>query len=92
MESSVGIVSFTNEIMTFEGYITNEPVIKHRYLEMQASLLEDINLNGRTLDKDHGYILIKTENYENLHRQVCKFTGIFVEPENFSDFDYKHTL
>lgn len=93
LESSVGIVSFTNEIVTFEGYITNEPVIKHRYLEMQASLLEDINLNGRTLDKDHGYILIKTENYEKFKiGQVCKFTGIFVEPENFSDFDYKTYL
>lgn len=93
VESSVGIVSFTNEIMTFEGYITNEPVIKHRYLEMQALLLEDINLNGRTLGKDHGYILIKTENYEKFKiGQVCKFTGIFVEPENFSDFDYKTYL
>ena len=93
VESSAGIVSFTNEIVTFEGYITNESVIKHRYLEMQASLLEDINLNGRTLDKDHGYILIKTENYEKFKiGQVCKFTGILVEPENFSDFDYKTYL
>ena len=93
VESSAGIVSFTNEIVTFEGYITNESVIKHRYLEMQASLLEDINLNGQTLGKDHGYILIKTENYEKFKiGQVCKFTGILVEPENFSDFDYKTYL
>ena len=93
LKSSVGITSFTNEIVSFEGYITNEPIIKHKYLDMQVSLLEDIGLKSQALRKDHSYILIKTENYEKFKvGQVCKFTGIFVEPENFSDFDYKTYL
>jgi competence protein ComEC len=85
--------SFTNELVSLEGYVIDEPDIKHRYQHIKVQLLRDIPINNQILPKEHGYILVKTENYERFTiGQVCNLKGVLVEPESFSDFDYKTYL
>ncbi len=87
------VAGFTSLEISFEGYLINEPEKKHITQQMEAVLLSDVSVDDTVLPKDHGYILIKTENYEKfVIGQVCQFTGYLVEPESFSDFDYKTYL
>jgi ComEC/Rec2-related protein len=84
---------FTGCQHSFEGYIYDEPDRKHRYQHIEFRLLEDLVVGDEILDKNHGYILVKTENYEKFSvGQVCTFTGTLVEPEGFEEFDYKQYL
>lgn len=92
-ETEEKAVCFTERKVAFEGYVTKDPVKKHRFQHLYVRLLQDLSLNGYTLEKDHGEILIKVENYERFRvGQVCSFYGTLVEPENFDDFDYKSFL
>lgn len=84
---------FTEEKMGFEGYVAKDPIKKHRFQHLYVKLLQDLSVDGHTLEKDHGEILVKAENYEKFRvGQVCNFYGTLVEPENFDDFDYKSFL
>ncbi|MDD2578438.1 MAG: ComEC/Rec2 family competence protein [Candidatus Dojkabacteria bacterium] len=92
-ETGERVVCFTERKMGFEGYVTRDPIKKHRFQHLYVRLLQDLSLDGHTLEKDHGEILVKVENYEKFRvGQVCNFYGTLVEPENFDDFDYKSFL
>jgi len=85
-----GKASFTDEYIFFEGYVTEEADKKYRNQHIELKQLQDIRANGEILDKNHGFILARVDNYEKFSiGQVCKFKGTLIEPENFSDFDYK---
>ncbi|MFA5634202.1 MAG: ComEC/Rec2 family competence protein [Candidatus Dojkabacteria bacterium] len=87
------VLSFTDRRVVFEGYIADEPVKKHRFQHLNTILLEDLYVEDERLDRNHGKILVKVENYEKFTvGEVCKFYGTLVEPENFDDFDYKRFL
>ncbi len=89
----VDMVSFTDEYVSFEGYVTEEADKKYRNQHIGLKQLQDIFVNGEILDKNHGFILTRVDNYEKFSiGQVCKFKGTLIEPENFSDFDYKAYL
>ena len=92
-DTEQSISGFTNEGVSLEGYVYDEPNRKHRYQHIKVALLGDILVDGEILGRSHGYILIKTENYEKFQvGQVCKFRGTLVEPESFDEFDYKQYL
>ena len=93
LETEKIVPSFTNQPVSFEGYIDKEPEKKQSSLHLSVTMLQDIHIEGATLSKSHGHILVKGENYEELKvGQVCNFKGILEEPENFDDFDYKSYL
>lgn len=84
---------FTNEKVSFEGFLYDEPDKKYIKQTLYIEQLRDISVGGRVLDKNHGFILIRVDNYEDFRvGQVCHFSGTLVEPENFDDFDYKQHL
>jgi len=84
---------FTNEKVSFEGYMCNEPDKKYIKQTLYIKQLQDISVNGQILSKNHGFILTKVDNYEDFKiGQVCNFSGTLVEPENFDDFNYKQYL
>lgn len=85
--------SFTNQLLSFEAYITEEPDKRYRNQQLLLRQLQDIAVNGDTLDRNHGYILTRVENYREFSvGQVCTFKGELVQPENFDDFDYQTFL
>ena len=87
------MASFTNEYVFFEAYMAEEADKKYRNQHIKLKQLQDISVNGQILDKNHGFILTRVDNYENFSiGQVCKFKGTLIEPENLSDFDYKAYL
>ena len=84
---------FTNEKVSFEGFVYGEPDKKYIKQTLYIKQLQDIFVNGQILSKNHGFILTKVDNYENFKvGQVCHFSGTLIEPENFDDFDYKQYL
>jgi ComEC/Rec2-related protein len=84
---------FTNEKVSFEGFVYDEPDKKYIKQTLYIKQLQDISVNGQILSKNHGFILTKVDNYEDFKiGQVCNFSGTLVEPENFDDFDYKQYL
>jgi competence protein ComEC len=84
---------FTNEKVSFEGFVYDEPDKKYIKQTLYIKQLQDISVDGQVLSKNHGFILTKVDNYENFRiGQVCQFSGTLVEPENFDDFDYKQYL
>jgi ComEC/Rec2-related protein len=92
-ETNEKALSFTERRISFEGYLNDEVDRKRRYQHLNVKLLQDLVVDGEILNMNHGYILVKTENYENFTiGQVCRFNGKLVEPENFEDFDYKTYL
>jgi competence protein ComEC len=83
------IPRFTNEFVSFEAYVVDEADKKYRTQQLKLKQLQDVSQNGQILDKEHGYILARVENYRKFSiGQVCEFKGTLVEPENFADFDY----
>lgn len=91
--TNIQAVGFTERRVSFEGYINDEVDRRRRFQHLNVQLLEDLVVEGGFLSMNHGYILVKTENYERFSiGQVCRFTGKLVEPENFEDFDYKTYL
>jgi ComEC/Rec2-related protein len=84
---------FTEGRISFEGYIQGESDKRYRIQQLEVVQLEDIFVRGKILDKKHGYILVRPDNYEKFSvGQVCRFNGLLVEPENFDDFDYNTYL
>jgi ComEC/Rec2-related protein len=89
----VNMVSFTDEYVFFEGYITEEADKKYKNQHVKLKQLQDISVSDQILDKNHGFILARVDNYENFSiGQICQFSGTLVQPENFDDFDYKQYL
>jgi len=87
------LLGFTNQQVLFKGYVVGEPDKKYRKQQIELKQLQDISTGGQVLGKNHGYILTRVNNYERFPvGQVCTFEGTLVEPENFSDFDYKNYL
>jgi competence protein ComEC len=92
-ESNEKVSSFTERRVSFEGYLIDELDRKRRYQHLNIKLLQDLVVDGEVLAMNHGYLMVKTENYEKFAiGQVCRFNGKLVEPENFEDFDYKRYL
>jgi ComEC/Rec2-related protein len=84
---------FTDERVLFEGYVYDEPDKKYIKQTIYLKQLQDVFVGGQFLDKNHGFILTRVDNYENFTiGQVCHFVGTLVQPENFDDFDYKQYL
>jgi len=84
---------FTNEKVSFDGFVYDEPDKKYIKQTLYIKQLQDISIGEQVLSKNHGFILTKVDNYENFRMgQVCQFSGTLVEPENFDDFDYKQYL
>ncbi len=84
---------FTNGQILFEGFLYDEPDKKYKKQALHIKQLQDISVKGQVLDKNHGYILTRVDNYEDFRvGQVCRFSGTLMEPENFDDFDYKQYL
>lgn len=81
--------SFTDEVVSFEAYVVEEADKRYKIQQLKLKQLQDVSVNGQVLDKEHGYILTRVENYREFSiGQVCEFKGTLVEPENFADFDY----
>ena len=88
-----GSLRFTNEQVSLNGFVYDEPDKKYKKQALHIKQLQDISVEGQVLDKNHGYILTRVNNYENFRvGQVCHFSGTLMEPENFDDFDYKQYL
>jgi ComEC/Rec2-related protein len=86
-------VRFTNEKVSFEGFLYDEPDKKYIKQALHIKQLQDISVERQVLDKNHGFILTRVDNYEDFRvGQVCHFSGTLMEPENFDDFDYKQYL
>jgi competence protein ComEC len=84
---------FTDEFVSFEGFVYEEPDKKYVKQTLHIKQLQDISVEGQILSKSHGYILTRVDNYKNFKiGQICRFSGTLVEPENFDDFDYKQYL
>lgn len=85
--------SFMNEDVSFEGYILEESDKRYQIQQLKVKQLQDIYVKEEKLSLNHGYILVKVDNYEKFTiGQVCEFRGTLVEPDNFDDFDYKGYL
>jgi ComEC/Rec2-related protein len=81
--------SFTNEFVSFEAYVVEEPDKRYKIQQLKLRQLQDVVRSGQILSKEHGYILVRVENYRKFSiGQVCRFEGTLVGPENFADFDY----
>jgi competence protein ComEC len=88
-ETQRRVASFTNELVSFEAYVVDEADKRYTIQQLKLKQLQDVSINGRILNKEHGYILTRVENYRKFSiGQVCEFKGTLVEPENFADFDY----
>jgi competence protein ComEC len=84
---------FTNERVSFDAFVHGEPDKKYIKQTIYLKQLQDVFVGGQFLDKNHGFILTRVDNYENFTiGQVCHFVGTLVQPENFDDFDYKQYL
>jgi ComEC/Rec2-related protein len=84
---------FTNERVSFDAFVHGEPDKKYIKQTIYLKQLQGISVEGQILDKNHGFILTRVDNYENFTiGQVCHFGGTLVQPENFDDFDYKQYL
>ncbi len=84
---------FTNEKVSFDAFVHGEPDKKYIKQALHIKQLQDISVEGQVLDKNHGFILTRVDNYEDFRvGQVCHFSGTLMEPENFDDFDYKQYL
>ncbi|MFA7628259.1 MAG: ComEC/Rec2 family competence protein [Candidatus Dojkabacteria bacterium] len=84
---------FTNERVSFDAFVHGEPDKKYIKQTIYLKQLQDVFVEGQFLDKNHGFILTRVDNYENFTiGQVCHFGGTLVQPENFDEFDYKQYL
>ncbi|WKZ31439.1 MAG: ComEC/Rec2 family competence protein [Candidatus Dojkabacteria bacterium] len=79
-----------------EGYISREPELDH---ESVSYVMRVLNITDRETDEAKDFrsiklnLLIEGERYPVYSLgQRCRFSGKLVEPESFSDFDYRKYL
>jgi len=81
--------SFTLGNTELDGFVAEEPVLKHDKQVLTFSILQGNGNNGLY----DGNILVSLPRYYVYKiGQVCKLKGQLVEPENFLEFDYKSYL
>lgn len=83
------VLRFTASFTNVVGYISDEPIEKHRGQHVVVKLLEDTPVEGEQLLRDDTLLLIKTSSFYKLHLgQLCQFRGTLEIPESFEGFDY----
>lgn len=85
--------SFTLGNTGFVGFLLSEPSKGHILQSVETRALWGGTRSDTTLDKYEGNILVRSSPFQSFKiGQRCFFYGNFVEPKNFSDFDYKKHL
>ena len=92
-EQNEAVGSFTLGNTGFVGFVLSEPSKGHILQSVEARVLWGGVQSDTALSKYEGNILVRSNPFQTFKiGQRCFFYGNFVEPKNFSDFDYKKYL
>ncbi|HOV30012.1 MAG TPA: ComEC/Rec2 family competence protein [Candidatus Dojkabacteria bacterium] len=86
-------LGFTDCSTQVIGFVTEKPVQKYAYQQLEVEILQVSVGNEQKNLQDKVKIAIKTEKFQELSiGQRCNFSGRLVVPRNSDDFNYKDYL
>ena len=92
-EQNEAVGGFTLGNTGFVGFVLSEPSKGHILQSVETRALWGGTRSDTNWDKYEGNILVRSNPFQTFNiGQRCFFYGNFVEPKNFSDFDYKKYL